>query len=371
MNPFPHIRVSGDASQRGRQLGQQAASRITRTVEIYRQIFKHYAGWDWQQVVDHAARFRPAIAAYQPRYLTEMENIAQGAGLDVDDVLAINVRTEIMFTAVAHQARQECTSFAALPEITANEHTLIGQNWDWTPPLSETIIVLEAEQAEGPSFVTVVEAGLLAKTGFNSAGIGLAVNALVTDQDQGQPGVPFHVILRGILDARTMSEALGAVTRQPRSSAGNYLIVHRDGEAIDAEAAPGDYSRVYLNAPCDGFLAHTNHFVSPRFDLKDVGLWTGPDSPIRLNRINRLLRRQGGSITPEALQAIVTDHFNHPNAICRHPDPLLPAPERWATIASIVMDLNDRTMWLADGSPCQTPYRRLDYTALLGTERDV
>jgi hypothetical protein len=37
-----------------------------------------------------------------------------------------------------------------------------------------------------------------------------------------------------------MSEALGAVTRQPRSSAGNYLIAHRDGEAIDAEAAPGD-----------------------------------------------------------------------------------------------------------------------------------
>ena len=37
-------------------------------------------------------------------------------------------------------------------------------------------------QDDGPDFVTVVEAGLLAKTGMNSSGIGLATNALVTDR---------------------------------------------------------------------------------------------------------------------------------------------------------------------------------------------
>jgi hypothetical protein len=29
------------------------------------------------------------------------------------------------------------------------------------------------------------------------------------------------------------------------------------------------------------------------------------------------------------------------------------------------MDLGERRLWLADGQPCQTPYRELDYGAFL------
>jgi len=362
---FPHVRVSGDAAQRGRQLGQRAAERIARSVAIYREVFAYYAGWDWPRVVEHAALYRPAIAAYEPRYLEEIDAIASGAGLDPGDVLALNVRTEIMFAAVARAAANECTAFAALPEATADGHTLIGQNWDWKPEMSETVIVLEAEQDEGPNFVTVVEAGLLAKAGFNSAGIGLATNALVTDQDRGEPGVPYHVVLRGILDSESLSDALGAVTRRPRASAANYLVAHRDGEAVDIEAAPGDYARVYLAFPEDGLAAHTNHFTGDGFDLKDVALWRMPSSPFRLHRLGELLGQQHGSLSPDELQTILSDHFNYPNAICAHPDTRLEPMERNASVASVIMDLNSQTLWLADGNPCQTPYRELEYSALL------
>jgi hypothetical protein len=34
-------------------------------------------------------------------------------------------------------------------------------------------------------------------------------------------------------------------------------------------------------------------------------------------------------------------------------------------VASILMDLDTRRMWLADGLPCQTPYRELDYADFL------
>jgi isopenicillin-N N-acyltransferase-like protein len=33
-----------------------------------------------------------------------------------------------------------------------------------------------------------------------------------------------------------------------------------------------------------------------------------------------------------------------------------------ATIASVLMDLNARHIWLAEGNPCQVPYGRLDIT---------
>ena len=44
---FLHIRAQGPPLERGYQYGQQAASRIQRNIEIYRELFAHYAGWDW------------------------------------------------------------------------------------------------------------------------------------------------------------------------------------------------------------------------------------------------------------------------------------------------------------------------------------
>jgi isopenicillin-N N-acyltransferase-like protein len=301
--------------------------------------------------------------------LAEIEGIAAGAGVAVEDILALNVRTEIMFAAVARQAahdvsaarfwRTNAAPFALLPAATADGHTLIGQNWDWHPGMRDTLIVLHAQQDSGPDYVTVVEAGLLAKMGFNTAGIGVAANALISDRDRGEAGVPFHVVLRGLLDAETMTQALAAINRQPRAASANYLVAHRDGEAFNAETAPGDYTRVYADFALGDMLVHTNHFTSPRFDLHDVGLWNGPDSPFRYTRLTHLLRKAAGGVDVARLQTILADHFNRPHSICRHPDPAAPAAEQYATIASVIMDLTAGTMWLAEGNPCEVAYREV------------
>jgi isopenicillin-N N-acyltransferase-like protein len=356
---FPRVRVEGGALERGRQYGEQAAERIRRNVEIYRRVFQHYAGWDWDQVATHATAYVAPIAAYRAHFIDEMHGIAAGAGLAFEDVLALNVRTEIMFAAVARAAAGECTAVVALPEATADGHTLLAQNWDWKPDAAETVVLLEAEPDRGPRFITAVEAGLLAKTGMNAAGIGLVTNALVADQDQGTPGVPYHAVLRAILESERMTEAMLAVTYHWRASSANYLIAHRDGEAINAEAAPGDYARVYTAFPEGGIYSHTNHFICPGFDLKDVGLWDGPGSLFRQHRAQKFLERLRGTCDVGALQEILADHFNYPNAICAHPDPDLARVEQYATVFSIVMDLSAGIMWLASGNPCDAEYQEV------------
>ncbi|MGO9193993.1 MAG: hypothetical protein ACLP8X_36820 [Streptosporangiaceae bacterium] len=42
------------------------------------------------------------------------------------------------------------------------------------------------------------------------------------------------------------------------------------------------------------------------------------------------------------------------------PDPADHPREQGATIASVLMDLNTRQLWLAAGHPCQAPYELLD-----------
>lgn len=368
----PRIRVEGTHYERGRQYGAQARAQVHLSVQAYERVFAHYAGWDWADVRRAAAGFEAPIAAFRPAYLDEMRGIADGAGLDLADVLAINVRTEVMYAAKARQAPlatraparrppAECSAFAVAPVPqapgAARSATLIGQNWDWLLHSAQTLVLLEVRQDDGPDFATVVEAGLLAKTGLNAAGLGLVTNALVTDADTGTPGLPYHVLLRAILDCATVTEALQVLQAGPRSSSANYLIAHASGAALDVEAAPGDFTRLYPLLPEHGVLLHTNHFLAPHLQPVDVSLWAMPSSAVRLQRL------RAGTRTPATLEdfrALLADHADYPHGICSHPDPDDHPLEQGATIASVLMDLTVRRLWLAAGNPCQTPYAELD-----------
>ncbi len=368
---FPHLRVTGSARERGRQYGEQAASRVRRSVEAYAVVFEHYAQWDWGRVRVEAARYAEPIAAFGAKYVEEVRGIAEGAGLTFEDVLAINVRTEVMYAAKARNAAMslprtlECTAFAAVPPDDSRP-VLVGQNWDWKTHAFETAVVLEVDPDDGPRFVTAVEAGLLAKTGFNAAGIGVVTNALVSDHDLGVPGVPYHVLLRAVLDATTPTEALATLQRGSRSSSAHYLIAHRDHLALGVEATPGGFADLHLTHPDHrGLVLHTNHFTHPGMTRVDVSVWLMPDSPFRLQRADRWLDRND-PFDPSTYEALLSDHAGHPTGVCCHPDPDAIAPEQDSTVLSVVMDLDAMTMRLADGRPCETGYRTIDYAGFLG-----
>ena len=373
MTSTQHVRVEGSSYQRGRQYGRQAATRVRLSVQAYQQTFAHYAGWDWPTVRREAARFEAPIGTVMPAYLEELRGIADGAGLDLADVLAINVRTEVMYAAKARQAPRtgtqppvpqppapqppaECSAFACVPAPGQNDPVLIGQNWDWLLHSAQTLVVLEVRQDEGPDFVTVVEAGLLAKTGMNAAGLGLVTNALVTDADVGEPGLPYHVLLRAVLDCTTVTDALEVLQAGPRSSSANYLIAQAGGAALDIEAAPGDFTRLYPVYPEDGVLRHTNHFLAPHISPADLALWAMPSSVVRLQR----LRAAAAARTLDDFGVVLADHADYPHSICAHPDPAAHPCEQGATIASVLMDLTTRRIWLAAGNPCQVPFEQLD-----------
>ena len=384
MTAIPHVRVEGTSLQRGRQYGAQARDRVHRSVQEYRQVFAYYAGWDWETVRREAARFEAPIADFRPAYLQEMRGIAEGAGLDLADVLAINVRTEVMYAATARQAPlaapkahkpheahkahrppAECSAFAVVPVPCSPSRpgtTLIGQNWDWLLHAAHTIVMLEVRQDDGPDFVTVVEAGLLAKTGMNAAGLGLATNALVTEADVGAPGLPYHVLLRAVLDCETVTDALTTLQAGYRSSSANYLIAHASGAALDIEAAPGDFTRLYPLYPEEGVLLHTNHFLAPQLHPQDLSLWAMPSSAVRLQRLRAALTARHTPPSLDDLRPLLRDHADHPFGICAHPDPRAHPYNQGATIASVLMDLPAGHLWSAAGNPCQAPYTLFELT---------
>ncbi len=367
---YERIVVSGSPEEIGRAYGSAARARIARSRDAYAAVFLDATGWDWPRVRAAAERFVDPIRAYHQKYVREMQGIADGAGLELLDIVALNVRSEIIFAADASRAAEatrafvpECSSLALTAERTSESRMLVGQTWDWLPHALDTAIVLEVHQDEGPDYVTFVEAGLLAKVGMNSSGIGLCANALVSDLDRGEPGVPFHVLLRAIFDAESAADALLALGRCRRAGSGNYLIADRDGVVLDVEAMPGGHREMAVLRPEDGRLVHTNHFISPRTEPHDVAATAMPDSHFRLERLRQLTREE--TLGREDIQAAFADHALYPFGVCTHPDPRQSELHQWRTIAGLVMDVRHQKLWLAAGYPCSEPFVEYDLAAAL------
>jgi isopenicillin-N N-acyltransferase-like protein len=372
---YPTIAVQGRPRERGQQYGETARERVRRSILAYHDICAYYTGgWTWEQVCAEAAAFEAPIERYEPAYLQELRGIAEGAGVEELDVLAIWVRTEVIYAARARDAvatgsrtlPPECSCFALMGSRAADGRMLIGTNDDWLGHATDTAVLLEVRREDGPNFVTLTEAGRMAGVGMNAAGIGLVGNALVSEADRGQPGVPMQVLLRAIYDCETIPDALMALQRHERASSLNYLVAHEDGLALDVEAAPGDYSQVWLGQPEDGLILHTNHFVNPGFRGRDASVYATPDSPTRLERLRQLVEaRKGERLDREFFMKALADHAMYPHSLCAHADPQDPPETRKQTLGSMIMDLAARRMWLACGNPCTVAYEDLDYSRLL------
>ena len=373
---YPVIRVCGGPRERGKQYGAAARDRVRRSVEGYAAVFEARLRYSWADVVRDARAYRDAVGDLSAVYLAEMDGIAEGAGLQPDDVLALNVRTELMARALAaHPAgvrkTDGCTALAVLPGRTTDGHLLIAQTWDWLAHTVSTVVVLEVERDDGPPFVTVVEAGLLAKTGMNSAGLALCTNFLLTEADGNTEGVPYHLTLRAILDTETLPEAYACLQRMSRASSANYLLGHADGVAVNIEGTPGDADQLRLRYAENQLLIHANHFCGGKVD-GDISLVTSPDSPFRQDRIASLLSAEyAESITVDRLKIALADHASFPRSICAHSDLRVAAHERETSAFGLIMDPVKRRMRLADGNPCSAPWRELPTsTELLSRARE-
>jgi isopenicillin-N N-acyltransferase like protein len=375
---MPRLELRGSALERGRQYGEKARDRVRRSVDSYRRVFEHYAQWDWPTVVQQARRYVGAIEQFAPHALEEMKGIAEGAGLQFEDVLALNVRSEVMFASganananISDALANECSAFAVLPEASLSGHTLVGQNWDWLLHARETIVFLDVKRDDGPDFVTIVEAGLLAKTGMNSSGLAVCTNTLVSVLDDGAGGVPYHVMLRALLDCESITDGVSLVFSADKALSANYLLGYVDGLAIDLEVIPGGVSSVRALMPEDGLLTHTNHFLSADFVRSDSRLPQSPNTLFRLQCLKSGLKRDAGAITVESLTKILSDHRNAPLGVCSHGDERAPLQERYATIASVIYDLDAKELFMAAGQPCGCEFQHYRQERAPGAKRGL
>jgi isopenicillin-N N-acyltransferase-like protein len=354
---WPVVVVSGGPRERGRAYGEQARERVHRSLELYQDVFRHYTGMRWPAVRDRAGVFAGPIDAYDVRLLPEIEGIAEGAAVDAEDVLALNVRTEVMFG----MASPECTALCTPTGSNEGAHVLLAENWDWKPGARGTCVLLVEAPHDGPPFVTLAEAGMLAKCGMNEQGIGLAATALTSTLDRGAPGVPFHAILRRVLVSSSFDEAVDAVTAPTRASSGNFMIASRNGRAINLEAAPGGADQVYRSDR--ERLAHANHFLRPSRDgFKDLERFDDTSTSLARQAAAETWVSKTGELSIEDVLEALRDHSA---SVCQHADVDTPPVAAYETVAAMAMDLTDGTLWVTEGAPCTAAAERFELGSLV------
>src|SRR5512139_2447932 len=244
--PFPLIDLSGSPRERGRTHGKAAADRLRRGARMYADSLLK-SGVDWPELERRAEALVPSIDRFDPTYIEEMRGIAEGAGEPFAAVMLMNARTEMVAAARKQHVEKHfpdgCTAALALPEASADGVLLHGQNWDWRAECAETGVILRIRRDDGPDILTFTEAGGLARSGLNSAGIGLTANALQCDRDYTRgPGIPLPFIRRKVLESAYLANAVHTVMSTPRLGSNHMAVSHATasggGEAFGFECAP-------------------------------------------------------------------------------------------------------------------------------------
>jgi len=336
--PIPVIHVKGSHYEVGRQIGTQLKNNLIQEVAEMKK------NKDWERIKTEAGLFLQYSKKYVPEYVMEVKGAADAAGLELEDLFP-SVCEEI--GSDGYEFTKGCSDLIASNDVTEDGSVLAAHNNDTSVSTQDDVTVIHYQVDGEPEIVAVGYGGLGISVGFNSAGISLTGNQV--NSNDMRVGVPRLLLVRKILAAQRIGEAIDAAILKQRASNYNQVITDSNGEIYSIEGSATDYAPLYST---DGYLVHTNHFVAPwmrkfEFDLNAITC-----SIVRYNRGIRLLKNNQHKLNAEKMKEFLSDHVNVPDSICRH-------GEKVKTTFSVIINLNTLTMLLAKGNPCEVKYNEV------------
>ena len=365
---IPFIRITGENSKSiGVCHGRMLRDRIVRTWRWYEKLFMSI-GATTAMLKKRAAHFQKIIQDFDKRYADEIDGIAEGSGLESYTIYCLNARTEIALdllrTSNEQQESTECTS------VFSPTTGVLAQNWDWDEELEQLACVSEISSSKKHVILTMHEPGLLAKTGMNSSGLGVCLNALHIPSDWKRGhlnGLPVHVILRAILDCTTFDDVKKMLNKAKiMGTSAHILLGAQDGRYRMIEFAGNILD--FIQLPKDKMALHTNHYLGCE-SLKTHSKCGFPSdassdsssSRARYVRGTKLIENLKHVADIRAMKSLLRDDLGK-FPICREmvksssSGGLAQALGRIGTVCSVVMDLKSLTMHITKGSPIRNKY---------------
>jgi len=354
---FPSYRFTGTHREIGRQFGEACADRIQHHLTLAQRRLETKQGISPQTAQRNAGRFREYVIAYAPFFDEEVQGLAEGAGISLEEAYLLQLRAElgiIPAEKLQDEPGDECTSYAVLAEATSDGVPLVGQNADLPPFYGELGVVVEFAFDDMPSVLMLTPAGQMSYLGINDRGMGAFANYLTCDG--WRVGFPRYFLSRLALTQETIADALTAIRGTYRASSRNLMLMDRTS-AVDLETTATLDAEIH---PERGLIAHANHYDHPDLLAEER---VKPDYLVntctRGETMRRLLDAHHGALNAEIMQTILRDRSAYPDCLCRM-DSDNPQHDSM-TFASIIAQPTLGQMWIAVGPPHEHEYVRYQF----------
>ncbi len=278
MRQLATIDVKGTAHEMGAAIGRHASDAIHREVRPLSRFQRLLAAADPQQL----AALEAAARQHFPRYLAEIEGLAEGADWPFREALVWNFEGDL-------EARAEPPAHGCTTVFERTDAGLrIGHNEDGAQAHATSGFLVKCRPAVGLGFTSFCYPGRICGNSFavNVRGLVQTINNLRVHGDG--LGVPRQVVARALLDASDLDGAAAILADVPRASGYHHGL----GQA-------GDPRLLAIEAPAAGVAirnvaarhVHANHLVEP--DFADVAQEVTPSSRGRQARAEALFLQDG------------------------------------------------------------------------------
>lgn len=350
--PIRVVDLKGTYRDIGLQYGESCAEGIKENIQLWVEMIQaYYPQATKNRMVALAQQFLESYKTYTPELVDELEGIAEASGSSFEEILFLQVKSELLFNFPNELFGSEgCTSFAVTGDATRNGETIAGQNWDWFPRSSPLLI--RVQPTGGRKFIALTLPGMLGICGINEAGIAHQANAITTIKSR--IGIaPYGGIHQEVLTQKNIADMIGVLYKIHNASADNYLMASAEGDIIDVELTADGIEVLY---PKQDFCVHTNHLLAERFKPIDKAGLVTPNSYLRFARLNKLIHQNYGQLTVDSFKKLLSDHNGYPDSICRHVDEEDPPQLHRITRASMISVPGEQKLYVANGQPCENEY---------------
>jgi predicted choloylglycine hydrolase len=171
--------------------------------------------------------YLPAIKRWTPKLLDEVRGIADGSGIDFNTIFAYQLADEEWANWEDVTGGEHCSSIGVNPN--SNSPAYVAQNMDIPTFFQgyQTLLRIKDENADVESFVLTVP-GAIGVNGLNSRAVAITCNTLLR-LDYAKDGLPVSFIVRGVLQQKSLKEAVAFLHNIKHASGQNYLIGGPEG----------------------------------------------------------------------------------------------------------------------------------------------
>lgn len=324
-----HIYMEGESYEVGRTLGQMV---LKAGVDLQNARSSALSARDEQDIYKLFSEFCPGLN----------EEIAGFA-----EVLGIPPR-QVIFYSLTY-LKPGCSQMAVLPAQTANGHTLVARNYEFSDQMDD--MTLFTTKVNG-KYAHIGSASVMfgRADGMNECGLavsqtstGIPVGSMDFARKPAIPGLQFWAVIRSLLDnCPGVDEAVYLAKQMPIAYNINLLVADRQGNAALLESFDGEKAVKRIGSDTvEQCIFSTNHIHLP--ELKHHEPLSMRNSLVRYDLINRSLNERM-PIDKDVLKNILSTQYPH-GLCCHYYD------EFFGTLRSMVFDLNDGTLDMCFGSP--------------------